>query len=862
MAASNDQGKEGKSKRKGRKSNRRHDGADQPAIDDPRFAAASSRPQFRTKKGGGRRGREGGEASGLLVDGGDRGGTDARVEIDDRFAAALTDPRFRVGGETGKVDKYGRKTRKKDLTNAGGDDMDRFYKLEKKEEGGDAKEDGDNSPSHPDPDSDSDSDSDSGASTSESESAPASASTKSDAEKKSTFTDEDSNNPEARIAYLTALSRGEIYASSDDSSSDDESVGSSDSSHSDSSSHSVEGKAGVLDPSTKETEEEELEITHESSMFLAVCNMDWSQVRAVDIFSILSSFCPPGSVKCVKVYPSDFGMERMEKDAMMGPQGIWKNQRRKKGSSESEGADDDIDDDDDDDDRGKKGDSGGEEKDSPNMDDIYDHFPKNPTDGGTNADSDFDPEKLRAYEASKLKYFFAVAEFTSVGATDAVYKEVDGMEIGHSSTVIDLRSIPTSEIRTVVNGRKVRDECAVVPSSYEPPDYVVVALQQTAVRCTWEDGDADREKRLTQYGVGNETWAAMTEGDDLRAYLASDVSSDEESEEDTKTKKGSKMRALLGLGSGDEEGDGSNSDSSADSDDGFGGARDRDEGKGDTGVKEATFIPGKRDLQDKIRDKIEAKKVGDEEEKELTPWEKYQLKRKEKRKERRKTQRARRKDKLGQEASDDDGMYGVDEEFGVPESDSEDGDKGRSDEDFFLDDEAVPSKKSNKTSNELGQHISTEGDERRPSTKEELELLIAGDDDEEAERDFDMRGIARMEKNKGKKLKGSRKRKEAKKASHVSGVGFKIDTSDRRFAAVLDGSDSRFGIDRTDANFKNTPAMQTVLAEQSKRRKKKRAKLATDVSADALNKANGPTGGALALSSLVKSIKSNVAKTK
>ena len=119
-----------------------------------------------------------------------------------------------------------------------------------------------------------------------------------------------------------------------------------------------------------------------------------------------------------------------------------------------------------------------------------------------------------------------------------------------------------------------------------------------------------------------------------------------------------------------------------------------------------------------------------------------------------------------------------------------------------------------------------------------------------------------MEKNKGKKLKGSRKRKEAKKASHVSGVGFKIDTSDRRFAAVLDGSDSRFGIDRTDANFKNTPAMQTVLAEQSKRRKKKRAKLATDVSADALNKANGPTGGALALSSLVKSIKSNVAKTK
>ena len=60
-----------------------------------------------------------------------------------------------------------------------------------------------------------------------------------------------------------------------------------------------------------------------------------------------------------------------------------------------------------------------------------------------------------------------------------------------------------------------------MPSNYIPPDFVVSALQQTSVKCTWEEGDKERERLLTQYGVGNEVWSAMAEGDDLRAYVAS-----------------------------------------------------------------------------------------------------------------------------------------------------------------------------------------------------------------------------------------------------------------------------------------------------------------------------------------------------
>lgn len=141
--------------------------------------------------------------------------------------------------------------------------------------------------------------------------------------------------------------------------------------------------------------------------------------------------------------------------------------------------------------------------------------------------------------------------------------------------------------------------------------------------------------------------------------------------------------------------------------------------------------------------------------------------------------------------------------------------------------------------------------------------------DEEDQKDFDMRGIARLEKNKNKKLKGSRKRKELEKTETIAGVDFKINASDKRFSALLEGDDERFGIDVTDPHYKDTPAMREILAEQSKRRKNKRLKKETpepqktvgNVDADMLSKegtANN-SAGAVALSNLVRSLKTKVA---
>mmetsp|Transcript_21949 Transcript_21949/g.25374 ORF Transcript_21949/g.25374 Transcript_21949/m.25374 type:complete len:187 (+) Transcript_21949:1962-2522(+) len=150
---------------------------------------------------------------------------------------------------------------------------------------------------------------------------------------------------------------------------------------------------------------------------------------------------------------------------------------------------------------------------------------------------------------------------------------------------------------------------------------------------------------------------------------------------------------------------------------------------------------------------------------------------------------------------------------------------------------------------------------RKGASEAELDLLLAGDKDEEATKDFSMRDLIRIDKNKSKKLRGNRKRKEQELEANTSGLDFKIDTTDGRFSAVLDGTDARYGIDRTDPQYKETPAMREILDEQTKRRKRKKRKK-NDVVADVnVDKMGTQSSGALALSSLVKSLKSKVAKS-
>ena len=128
-----------------------------------------------------------------------------------------------------------------------------------------------------------------------------------------------------------------------------------------------------------------------------------------------------------------------------------------------------------------------------------------------------------------------------------------------------------------------------------------------------------------------------------------------------------------------------------------------------------------------------------------------------------------------------------------------------------------------------------------------------------------MRGLTKLQKlsakNSTKRLKGKRKRQYETLHAQVTGQEFQLDTSDGRFAALLDGEDDRYGIDRTNPAYRETGGMATLLREQSERRRKKQEKC-KEGSVDDKLAAGGSwveqSAGAMELSSLVKSLQSKV----
>ena len=730
-------------------------------VGEDRFRAAETRPQFRpTMK------------------------HSSKVVLDDRFASVLTDPRFQLH----EKDRYGRKKTKHDAKQ----ELSAFYTVENKDE--DEKQTSpEKSSSH-------------GASLSSSSSNEgADSSSDLETQQSDSKADED---PASRIAYLTAFSRGEIEMSS--SSDEDDSSDSSDDEDEESWEDPVLGSSGILDPNNNE---ESVETTDESSPYIVVMNMDWEHIRAVDLYSIISSFTPPGAVHRVQVFQSDYGAERMAKEKIQGPTNLWKKKKQQHSTNEASkesGSDEEE--------NSIGMGSDGDDSEMENSEQQLSNFRQD----RVPAKSDFDPEKLRAYEASKLKYYFAVVEFKTPEFADIAYREVDGLEFEHSSAAMDMRALPSDKLSGVVMDRSMRDEATSVPSNYIPPDFIVSALQQTNVQCTWDLGNRDRERTLTKYYRGD--WRDAVEADDLKVYLASDASSDDgHSDEEEQKSKGSRMRKLLGLDSDDEskgQAD-SSTDRTSGEDESVNEGEQRSEDE--ENAKEIRFIPGRKNLEDKIRAMVNAKQ-GEAEE--LTPWQKYQEKRKQKRKERKQAAREKTNEILS-------GSFN----------------ESASHDDFFLDgdDKVTSDSRASKTKSD-------------DDAKKELELLFSGDEAEEQMRDYDIRGIQRMEKNKDKKLRGSRKRKEDKLAATVSGTDFKVNMRDNRFSAVLEGSDDRFGIDKTDPSYKETPGMRKILAEQTKRRQKKRRKGTPDkaIPADVNAESGGKNAGSNALSALVQRLKTRV----
>eukprot|EP01028_Stygiella_incarcerata_P005259 TRINITY_DN2238_c0_g2_i1.p1 TRINITY_DN2238_c0_g2~~TRINITY_DN2238_c0_g2_i1.p1 ORF type:complete len:486 (+),score=224.20 TRINITY_DN2238_c0_g2_i1:68-1525(+) len=218
---------------------------------------------------------------------------------------------------------------------------------------------------------------------------------------------------------------------------------------------------------------------------LAIQHLDWDTVTAQDIYVLVSSFLPPGGrLARVSIYPSDFGIEMLEKEEANGPdESIWKSEE--KSLRRLEGKEDDD-------------------------------------DGEFDAEgSAFDPVKLRKYEIQKLRYYFAIAEFDSASTAYEIYQACNGIEVEASSNVLDVRFVP-DDVSFKEKEKVLKDRCDTAPPSgyrlrgFQRP---IQAIQLSTVDMSWDVAPNAMERRAVLiHGHGNH--------DDFIAF-----SSDEEEEE-------------------------------------------------------------------------------------------------------------------------------------------------------------------------------------------------------------------------------------------------------------------------------------------------------------------------------------------
>ena len=216
--------------------------------------------------------------------------------------------------------------------------------------------------------------------------------------------------------------------------------------------------------------------TETFSKRLAICNLDWDRISARDLLVLVNSFKPSdGSILSVKIYPSEFGKERMKVESESGPIPFLK--------------------------CAKRGEDNEEEK------DIEDPKLK---------------EELRKYELTRLRYFYAVVECDTALTAEVLYNELDGMEYESSSTALDLRFIDDD----IVFDDQPKSECHSMPdmSSYKAPQFINTALQQSKVQMTWDQTDPKRRD------IFERAFRKEDEDDDLKAYLATSSEEDEEEE--------------------------------------------------------------------------------------------------------------------------------------------------------------------------------------------------------------------------------------------------------------------------------------------------------------------------------------------
>ncbi|KAL5417151.1 hypothetical protein PMIN03_001775 [Paraphaeosphaeria minitans] len=248
---------------------------------------------------------------------------------------------------------------------------------------------------------------------------------------------------------------------------------------------------------------------------LAAVNLDWDNIRATDIMAVASSFVPAdGRILNVTIYPSEFGLERMQREEIEGPPkeifsaAVKEQEQNIETVDQLEGSDSE-------DEEQKK-------KDALNEADA----------------EDFDSKALRTYQLDRLRYYYALISCSSPNVAKAIYDNLDGREYLSSANFFDLRFVPEE----VEFDAEPHEECEKLPNGYKPNEFVTDALSHSKVKLTWDADDTTRKEVQKRAFSRKEI-----DENELQAYLGTNSSSSEDEAEADKAGKAASLRAALGL---------------------------------------------------------------------------------------------------------------------------------------------------------------------------------------------------------------------------------------------------------------------------------------------------------------------------
>ncbi|EIW70790.1 hypothetical protein TREMEDRAFT_68226 [Tremella mesenterica DSM 1558] len=576
-------------------------------------------------------------------------------------------------------------------------------------------------------------------------------------------------------------------------------------------------RKGESSSGRREGDEDDKEVVEmiEPTERIAAVNLDWDNLRATDLFAIFNSFLKSGDagrtlgrLVNVKIYPSEFGKERMAKEDEQGPAGgifLNKERRRARGSV-SEGSENDEDEEID-------GQEDGESEDEDEMDLGSDEDEEAEEENdlsdksnlGLEQDMNEDMDQLRQYQLERLRYYYAIATFSTVEAAKHVMEECNGTEFERTANVLDLSYVP--------NGMEFddepKDEATKEPKAYKGNDFVTDALRHSKVKLTWDQDDPNRNK-ITRRALTREE----IEEQDFKDYLASS-SGESDSDDDqaiiaaplptSSTKRTHSSIPLSKVEASSSKAEGSKSKKrkikertaklrslllAPNEDDGdlWGKA-----GRSNTvsipipekeGQVEITFRPGL------------SKTTTDEED--MTTLEKYQMRIKEKKAKKQEAAELRRAENGDPKAGED---VQVDEFFG------DDSDEERHSKSIKLKNgKSVLGREKGKRNGEL------EGKKQRDDSVVEMDMEVPmGREDAH----FSMKDVMKAEKMEGKKRKRNRNKKkgrEDEREVELGPEGWKMDVKDERFKVLHE--EPEFAIDPSDPHFTSTKAMKAMLEER------------------------------------------------